>query len=96
MLLFVVLAFLASVQQRKALKTQPRCAQPLFNGPIAHTTPTGNISETPELGTPLYNGQNVGSQWWPLLRGFTVLGKSFDAMLSRIGLKWLRHLIKYS
>jgi len=34
--------------------------------------PTGNILETPELGTPLYNDQNVGSQWWLLLRGSTV------------------------
>ena len=25
-----------------------------------HTTPTGNIPEAPELGTPHYKGQNVG------------------------------------
>jgi len=64
--------FPASIQQRKALKTQPRCAQPLLNSLIAHTTPTGNIPETPELGIPLYNGQNVSSQWCQLLRGSTV------------------------
>ena len=29
---------------------QPHCAQPLLNSLIAHTTPTGSIPETPELG----------------------------------------------
>ena len=48
-----------SVQQRKALKMQPRCA-------IMHTTPTGNIPEAPELGTPRYSGQNFGPQRCPL------------------------------
>ena len=41
------------------LKTQPRCV-------ITRTTPTGNKPEAPELGTPRYKGQNVGSQWCPL------------------------------
>ena len=49
----------ASVQQRKALKTQSRCA-------ITHTTPTGNIPEAPELGTPHYSKQNFGPQRCPL------------------------------
>ena len=38
-----------------------------------HSTPTGNIPETSELGTPLHNGQNFGFQWCPLLRGSTVV-----------------------
>ena len=25
--------------------------------------PTGNVPEAPELGTPQYKGQNIGSQW---------------------------------
>ena len=33
---------------------------------------TGYILEAPELGTPRYNGQNVGSQWCLLKRGSTV------------------------
>ena len=49
----------------------------VLNSPIVHTTPTGNIPETPELGTPLYNGQNFGSQWCPLLRGSTVYELDF-------------------
>ena len=28
-----------------------------------HTTPTGNITEAPELGTPRYKGQNC---WFPM------------------------------
>jgi len=28
--------------------------------------PAGNILEAPELGTPRYEGQNVGLQWCPL------------------------------
>ena len=48
------LAFPASVQQGKALKTQPRCAQqPNYAVPC--------LPEALELGTPCYNGQNVGS-----------------------------------
>ena len=43
-----------------------------------HTTPTGNIPETPQQRTSLYNGQNVGSQWWPLLRGSTVINGKFS------------------
>ena len=43
-----------------------------------HTTPTGNIPETPELGTPRYNGENFGSQWCLLLRGSTVVRRLFD------------------
>ena len=31
-----------------------------------YTTPNGNIPEAPELGTPHYNGQNVGPQRCPL------------------------------
>ena len=38
----------------------------LLNSLIMRTTPTGNIPEAPELGTPRYKGQNVGSQWCPL------------------------------
>ena len=34
--------------------------------------PTGNIPEAPELWTSHDKGQNVGSQWCPLYRGFTV------------------------
>ena len=51
-------------------------AQPLLNSQTAHTTPTGNIPETPQQRTSLYNGQNVGSQWWPLLSGSTVAPES--------------------
>ena len=29
----------------------------MLNSLITHTTPTGNILEAPELGTPRYNGQ---------------------------------------
>ena len=36
------------------------------------TMPTGNIPESPELGTPRYN-VNVGSQLCQLKRGSTVL-----------------------
>ena len=32
----------------KALKTWPHC-----------TTPTGNVSKAPQLGTPHYKGQNI-------------------------------------
>ena len=35
--------------------------------------PFGNILEAPELGTPRYNGQNVGPQRCPLQRGSTVV-----------------------
>ena len=31
-----------------------------------YTIPTGIILEAPELETPRYKGQNVGSQWCPL------------------------------
>ena len=41
-------ALSASVQQKKALKTQPRCA-------YMHTTPMGNVLEIPALGTSRYN-----------------------------------------
>ena len=44
----------------------------MLNSPIMHTTPTENIPEAPELGTPRYKGQNFGSQWCPLLRGSTI------------------------
>ena len=40
-------AFPVSLQQRKALKN----SHVAFNNPITHTTPTGNILGTPELGT---------------------------------------------
>ena len=33
---------------------------------LRSTTPTENIPEATELGTPHYNGQNVSSQWCPL------------------------------
>ena len=47
------------MQQRNGLKMQPcRTQQPDYT-----TIPTGNILEAPELGTPRYNGWNVGSQW---------------------------------
>ena len=36
------------MQQRKALKTQPRCTQ---QSDYALPTPTGNITEAPELET---------------------------------------------
>ena len=49
-----------SVQHKKKKKKKKK------NSRITHTTPTGNIPEAPELGTPRYNGQNVGSQWCPL------------------------------
>ena len=34
--------------------------------------PTGNILDAPELGTPCYKEQNVGSQWCLPERGSTV------------------------
>ena len=46
------LAFPPSVQQNVML-----------NSPITHVTPTGNIPEAPELGTPRYKGQNVGPRY---------------------------------
>ena len=45
----------------------------VLNGWITPTMPTGNIPKVPELETPRYKGQNVGSQWCPLQRGFTVV-----------------------
>ena len=50
-----------------------KCSHVVLNSLITHTTPTGNIPEPPELGTPLYNRQNFGSRRCPLLRGSTVL-----------------------
>ena len=47
------------MQQRNGLKMQPcRTQQPDYT-----TISTGNMLEAPELGTPRYNGWNVGSQW---------------------------------
>ena len=43
--------------------------------------PTGNILETPELGTPLYNRQNFGSQWCPLLKGSTVINSMLPGLV---------------
>ena len=54
----------------------------MFNSPITHTKLTGNILEATELGIPRYNGQILGSQWCPLLRGSTVC-KNYESSLSR-------------
>ena len=54
----------------------------MFNSPITHTKLTGNILEATELGIPRYNGQILGSQWCPLLRGSTVC-KNYEFSLSR-------------
>ena len=45
----------------------------MLNGLIVHTTPTGNLPQTPELERPLHNRQKVGSQWCPSLRGSTLV-----------------------
>ena len=50
-------------------RTAKESSENAVNSPIAHTTPTRNIPETTEL----YNVQNFGSQWCPLLRDSTVL-----------------------
>ena len=47
---------------------QPRCTQQPYHA-------YWNIPEAPELGTPRYNGQNVGPQRCPLYRSFTVVSK---------------------
>ena len=52
----------------------------MFNSPITHTKLTGNILEATELGIPRYNGQNLGSQWCPLLRGSTVC-KNYESYI---------------
>ena len=58
------------------------------------TTPTENIPETPELGTPCYNGQKFDSQWCSLLRGSTVSGKFAGSNIPGKDLKF--HVMNFS
>ena len=60
-------ALSASVQQRKALKTQPRCA-------YTHTTPTGNVLEIPALRISLAAIlNNVAEKGSPKLRSISTV-----------------------
>ena len=52
--------------QHTARESSENVASSRSTAGLRSTTPTENIPEATELGTPHYKGQNVGSQWCPL------------------------------
>ena len=52
--------------QRTAKESSENVATLYLTAGLCKTTPTENIPEAPELGTPRYHRQNVGSQWCQL------------------------------
>ena len=60
------LAAQAGSKGKAATNSKVMASIPHSTARLRSATPTGNIPEVPELGTPRYSGQNVGPQWCPL------------------------------